>query len=107
LSTAAAMWAGNWPAEEIDGLLFTGSAHVGAALARQFADTPHRILALEMGGNNPLVAWDLTDIDAAAATVVQSAFLSAGQRCTNARRLILEGRRRCAWSKPCWPWPTG
>ena len=75
--------------EEIDGLLFTGSAHVGAALARQFAETPHRILALEMGGNNPLVAWDLTDIDAAAATVVQSAFLSAGQRCTNARRLIV------------------
>jgi succinylglutamic semialdehyde dehydrogenase len=74
---------------EIDGLLFTGSAHVGAALARQFADTPHRILALEMGGNNPLVAWDVTDIDAAAATVVQSAFLSAGQRCTNARRLIV------------------
>ncbi|WP_017666707.1 succinylglutamate-semialdehyde dehydrogenase [Sandarakinorhabdus sp. AAP62] len=75
---------------EIDGLLFTGSAHVGAALARQFAETPHRILALEMGGNNPLVAWDVTDIDAAAATVVQSAFLSAGQRCTNARRLILK-----------------
>ncbi len=76
--------------EEIDGLLFTGSAHVGAALARQFAETPHRILALEMGGNNPLVAWDVTDIDAAAATVVQSAFLSAGQRCTNARRLIVQ-----------------
>lgn len=74
---------------EIDGLLFTGSAHVGAALARQFADTPHRILALEMGGNNPLVAWDVDDIDAAA-TVVQSAFLSAGQRCTNARRLIVQ-----------------
>jgi succinylglutamic semialdehyde dehydrogenase len=75
--------------EEIDGLLFTGSAYVGAALARQFADMPHRILALEMGGNNPLVAWDVTDIGAAAATVVQSAFLSAGQRCTNARRLIV------------------
>jgi succinylglutamic semialdehyde dehydrogenase len=75
---------------EIDGLLFTGSAHVGAALARQFAERPHRILALEMGGNNPLVAWDVADIDAAAATVVQSAYLSAGQRCTNARRLILQ-----------------
>ena len=75
---------------DIDGLLFTGSAHVGAVLARQFADTPHRILALEMGGNNPLVAWDVADIDAAATTVVQSAFLSAGQRCTNARRLILK-----------------
>ncbi len=77
-------------AADIDGLLFTGSAHVGAALARQFAATPHRILALEMGGNNPLIAWDVADIDAAAATVVQSAFLSAGQRCTNARRLIVQ-----------------
>ncbi len=78
-------------AADIDGLLFTGSATTGAALARQFAETPHRILALEMGGNNPLVAWDVpTDqLDAAAATVVQSAFLSAGQRCTCARRLIV------------------
>jgi succinylglutamic semialdehyde dehydrogenase len=75
---------------DIDGLLFTGSAHVGAALARQFADTPQRILALEMGGNNPLVAWNVVDVDAAAALVVQSAFLSAGQRCTNARRLIMK-----------------
>ncbi|WP_353215942.1 succinylglutamate-semialdehyde dehydrogenase [Sandarakinorhabdus sp.] len=74
---------------DIDGLLFTGSAHVGAALALQFAAMPHRILALEMGGNNPLVAWNVDDTGAAAATVVQSAFLSAGQRCTNARRLII------------------
>lgn len=80
-------------AADIDGLLFTGSAHVGAALARQFADTPQRILALEMGGNNPLVAWDIDNVDAAAALVVQSAFLSAGQRCTNARRLILNDDR--------------
>ena len=78
-------------ASDIDGLLFTGSAGVGAALARQFAETPHRILALEMGGNNPLVAWDIPGdrLDAAAALVVQSAFLSAGQRCTCARRLIV------------------
>lgn len=77
--------------EGIDGLLFTGSAGVGAALARQFAETPHRILALEMGGNNPLIVWDLaaSDIEAAAALVVQSAYLSAGQRCTCARRLIV------------------
>jgi succinylglutamic semialdehyde dehydrogenase len=76
---------------DIDGLLFTGSPETGAALARQFAETPHRILALEMGGNNPLVAWDIAeaDLDAAAALVVQSAYLSAGQRCTCARRLIL------------------
>lgn len=76
---------------DIDGLLFTGSAGTGASLARQFAETPHKILALEMGGNNPLIVWDLppAQLDAAAALVVQSAFLSAGQRCTCARRLIV------------------
>lgn len=73
----------------LDGLLFTGSATTAAALARQFAETPHRILALEAGGNNPLVVWDADDLDAAAAIVVQSAYLSAGQRCTCARRLIV------------------
>jgi len=78
-------------AADIDGLLFTGSAPVGAALARQFAETPGRILALEMGGNNPLIVWDVADdaLDAAAALIVQSAYLSAGQRCTCARRLIV------------------
>ena len=73
----------------IDGLLFTGSARAGLALHRQFADAPQKILALEMGGNNPLVIWDATDMHAAAVTAVQSAFLSAGQRCTAARRLIV------------------
>ncbi|MDQ3077225.1 MAG: succinylglutamate-semialdehyde dehydrogenase [Pseudomonadota bacterium] len=74
----------------IDGLLFTGSARAGMSLHRQFAETPHKILALELGGNNPLVVWDAKDLLAAAAIVVQSAYLSAGQRCTAARRLIVE-----------------
>ena len=73
----------------IDGLLFTGSARTGIALNRQFADTPGKILALEMGGNNPIIVWDAPDIHTAAVVVIQSAFLSAGQRCTAARRLIV------------------
>jgi succinylglutamic semialdehyde dehydrogenase len=74
----------------IDGLLFTGSARAGQALHRQFADTPHKILALELGGNNPLVVWNAKDVAAAAVIAVQSAYLSAGQRCTAARRLIVQ-----------------
>ena len=74
----------------IDGLLFTGSARAGMALHRQFAETPQKILALELGGNNPLVVWNAKDVDSAAAIAVQSAYLSAGQRCTAARRLIVE-----------------
>ncbi|GAA4818346.1 succinylglutamate-semialdehyde dehydrogenase [Sphingosinicella ginsenosidimutans] len=73
----------------LDGLLFTGSARAGLALNRQFADVPHKILALEMGGNNPIVVWDAKDLHAAAAIVVQSAYMTAGQRCTAARRLIV------------------
>ena len=74
---------------DIDGLLFTGSAQTGIALNRQFAARPDKILALEMGGNNPVIVWDTRDIHSAAVLVVQSAFLSAGQRCTAARRLII------------------
>jgi succinylglutamic semialdehyde dehydrogenase len=75
---------------DIDGLLFTGSSGTGIALNRLYADMPGKMLALEMGGNNPIVVWDAPDIQTAATIVVQSAFLSAGQRCTSARRLIVK-----------------
>ena len=77
---------------DIDGLLFTGSARTGIALNRAFATKPEKILALEMGGNNPIVVWDSPDLQSAAVLVVQSAFTSAGQRCTAARRLIVDER---------------
>ncbi|MFM8500244.1 MAG: succinylglutamate-semialdehyde dehydrogenase [Chakrabartia sp.] len=73
----------------VEGILFTGSARTGIALNRQFADQPGKMLALEMGGNNPILVWDAEDVAAAAALVVQSAYLSAGQRCTAASRLIV------------------
>ena len=74
---------------QIDGILFTGSSQTGAALHKQFGGQPGKMLALEMGGNNPLVVWDIKDIDAAVHHAVMSAFISAGQRCTCARRLII------------------
>lgn len=78
---------------DLDGLLFTGSSRTGIALSRQYAETPGKILALEMGGNNPIIVWDATDIQAAAVIIAQSAYLTAGQRCTAARRLIVEDGR--------------
>jgi succinylglutamic semialdehyde dehydrogenase len=75
---------------EIDGVLFTGSSQTGAALHRQFAGQTGKLLALEMGGNNPLVVWDVKNVDAAVFMAVSSAFISAGQRCTCARRLIVQ-----------------
>jgi succinylglutamic semialdehyde dehydrogenase len=79
--------------KELDGLFFTGSSATGLLLHQQFAGRPEKILALEMGGNNPLIVWDSKDVKAAAYTTIQSAFISSGQRCTCARRLIVpEGK---------------
>ncbi|WP_372625325.1 succinylglutamate-semialdehyde dehydrogenase [Arsukibacterium sp.] len=75
--------------EGIDGLFFTGSSRTGHYLHQQFAGRPEKILALEMGGNNPLIVQDVSDIDAVVHDIVQSAFISAGQRCTCARKLFL------------------
>lgn len=73
----------------IDGLFFTGSSRTGNLLHNQFAGRPDKILALEMGGNNPLVVDQVADLNAAVYTIIQSAFISAGQRCTCARRLLV------------------
>jgi succinylglutamic semialdehyde dehydrogenase len=75
---------------DIDGVLFTGSARAGIAINRALAGNPGKIVALEMGGNNPIVLWDTPKLRDAATLIVQSAFTSAGQRCTAARRLIVK-----------------
>ncbi len=75
--------------QPIDALMFTGSGAAGAHFRRKFADDPRVILALELGGNNPLVVWDAADAEAVAGIVVQSAFVTTGQRCSCARRLIV------------------
>lgn len=74
---------------DINGLLFTGSAATGTFFHKHFAGRPNVILALEMGGNNPLIIHDAQDVKAAADIATVSAFISAGQRCSCARRLIL------------------
>ncbi len=73
----------------IDGLFFTGSSRTGHLLHESFAGQPGKILALEMGGNNPLVVEPVADRDAAVHDIIQSAFITSGQRCTCARRLLL------------------
>ena len=74
---------------DLDGVLFTGSANTGAFIHKTFGGRPEIVLALEMGGNNPLIVWDTDDAVAAASIIAQSAFITTGQRCTCARRLIV------------------
>ena len=75
--------------EDIDGVLFTGSSKTGTAIHKQFGGKTEKMIALEMGGNNPLVVTKVKNTKAAVYNIIQSAFISAGQRCTCARRLIL------------------
>jgi succinylglutamic semialdehyde dehydrogenase len=75
--------------KDLDGLLFTGSWQTAQHLLAASHPYPKRIVALELGGNNPLVVWDVADAHAAAYLIVQSAFLTAGQRCSCARRLVI------------------
>ncbi len=80
----------------VAGVLFTGGVAAGRAIHRSLAGRPEVLLALELGGNNPMIAWDLDDDEdrsVAARIIVRSAFVSAGQRCTCARRLIVPRTR--------------
>lgn len=74
---------------EIDGLFFTGSSHTGAIIHQQWGGQPGKILALEMGGNNPLIIDDDVPLDATVHHILFSSFVSAGQRCTCARRVFI------------------
>jgi succinylglutamic semialdehyde dehydrogenase len=73
----------------LNGVLFTGSAQTGALIHRKFAGRPDVLLALELGGNNPLIVWPPVDVKAAANLIAHSAFATSGQRCSCARRLIV------------------
>lgn len=75
--------------QDIQGVYFTGSYATGLAIHQQFSAHPETILALEMGGNNPLVIDEIKDVKAGVYHTVLSTLLTAGQRCTCARRLMI------------------
>ncbi|HEY5214952.1 MAG TPA: succinylglutamate-semialdehyde dehydrogenase [Acidobacteriaceae bacterium] len=75
--------------KDVNGVLLVGSHPAGLAILRKVVDAPEKVVALEMGGNSPLVIWDYDDIDPVVSIIIQSAFMSGGQRCSAARRLLL------------------
>jgi NAD-dependent aldehyde dehydrogenases len=75
--------------EDVDTLLFTGSATVGHAILEQLGgDTTTRV-ACEMGGKNSLVITAAADLDIAVPAAIMSAFKTTGQRCVSAERLFV------------------
>jgi len=73
----------------IDGVLFTGSWPVGRKILEANLDHPGRIIALELGGNNPAIVMDDADLRQATVECVRASFATTGQRCTCTRRIIL------------------
>ena len=74
----------------IDGILFTGSWSVGRKILDANLDRPGRIVALEMGGNNPAVVMDDCHLKQAVIECARASFATTGQRCTCTRRIIVQ-----------------
>jgi succinylglutamic semialdehyde dehydrogenase len=74
---------------DVDGVLFTGSWAAGRAITEANLDQPGKIIALEMGGNNPAIVMPDADLYQAVVEITRCAFNTTGQRCTSTRRLIV------------------
>jgi len=68
---------------------FTGSCEVGNRLYDKATRRRLRV-QLEMGGKNPTIVLADANLDVAAATLVNAAFFSTGQKCTACSRAIVE-----------------
>lgn len=73
----------------VDGVLFTGSWNVGRAILEANLDSPGKIVALELGGNNPTLVMDDCDFRQAVLECARASFITTGQRCTCTRRIIV------------------
>ncbi|MHB9286277.1 aldehyde dehydrogenase family protein [Halobacteriales archaeon Cl-PHB] len=75
--------------DQVDTVLFTGSAEVGTKIAGQVGGEPGKLAACEMGGKNGIVVTENADLDIAVHSAVMSSFKTTGQRCVSSERLIV------------------
>lgn len=80
----------------VGGLAFTGSWATGKRIAAAALERPGLLLALEMGGKNMCVIREDAEIRQAVHEVIKSAYLSTGQRCTCADRVLVHASRAAA-----------
>lgn len=74
--------------DQVDGILFTGSAAVGKAILRTNAENPGKMIALELGGKNASIVLDDADLEHTRRQIAFAAFASGGQRCTATSRVF-------------------
>ena len=72
----------------VDAVSFTGSVDVGKRVAIAAAEHLAEV-SLELGGKNPAIVNDASDLDAALDQIMASAFAVCGQRCTAVSRVIV------------------
>ena len=72
---------------DVKAIFFTGSKRAGQNI--EDLCLHKKLCVLEMGGNSPYIVWDTSSIDASAITIIQSSFITSGQRCSTSRRLII------------------
>ncbi len=70
-------------------LTFTGSTEVGRSLMQKASGTIKKV-AMELGGNAPLIVFDDADIDVAVAGTIASKFRNMGQTCVCANRIYVQ-----------------
>ncbi|GAA3942252.1 succinylglutamate-semialdehyde dehydrogenase [Litoribacillus peritrichatus] len=74
---------------DLAGVLFTGRTETGISINQTMATRPDKLVCLNMSANNPLIVGDTQQINPALYQILHSAFITSGQRCSNARRLFL------------------
>lgn len=79
--------------EQVHGLAFTGSYHVGRRIAEAALDRPEMLVALEMGGKNTAIVCEDADVRQAAHEIVVGGYLTTGQRCTCTDRVLVHRSR--------------
>ena len=75
----------------IKALSFTGSTEVGKKLMADCAGTVKKV-AMELGGNAPLIVFDDADIELAVNGVMASKFRNSGQTCVCANRILVQSK---------------
>jgi len=73
----------------IRALSFTGSTEVGKKLLADCAQTVKKV-AMELGGNAPVIVFDDADVDVAVAGTIASKFRNSGQTCVCANRIYVQ-----------------
>ncbi|MFK7985215.1 MAG: aldehyde dehydrogenase family protein [Sandaracinaceae bacterium] len=75
--------------DNVRALAFTGSYPVGRKITEAALDRPELLLALEMGGKNTCIVRGDADLRQAIHEVAVSGYLTTGQRCTCADRVLV------------------